>query len=43
MVHEVVEAIDEAGEGECHVAIFSGPDAEERAREYAAWMNGGRS
>lgn len=35
-----VEAINFAGEGECYVAIFSGPLAEERAREYAAWKNG---
>lgn len=34
-----VEAIDFGSEGECYVAIFSGPDAEDRAREYAAWKN----
>jgi hypothetical protein len=32
-----VEAIDHASEGECYVAIFSGPAAQERAEEYAAW------
>jgi hypothetical protein len=32
-----VEAINFASEGECYVAIFSGPDAQERAEEYAAW------
>jgi hypothetical protein len=34
-----VEAIDHQGEGECYVTIFSGPDAEDRARDYAVWMN----
>ena len=33
------EAIDDAGEGECYVVIFTGPRAEERAREYARWKN----
>jgi hypothetical protein len=33
------EAIDDSSEGECYVAIFSGPDAEQKAREYAAWKN----
>lgn len=32
-----VEAIDDAGEGEIRMAVFSGPDAEGRARQYAAW------
>jgi hypothetical protein len=32
-----VEAFDE--EGRCHMATFSGPLAEVRAREYAAWKN----
>lgn len=32
-----VEAIDYESEGECYVTIFSGPSAEERAREYLAW------
>lgn len=31
-----VEAV-ELDEGRCYIAIFSGPDAEVRAREYAAW------
>jgi hypothetical protein len=30
-----VEAIDE--EGSCYVTLFSGPEAKERAQEYAAW------
>jgi hypothetical protein len=34
------EAIDDAGEGECYVVTFTGPRAEERAREYAQWKNG---
>jgi hypothetical protein len=34
-----VEAIDFANEGVCYVAIFSGPNAEQRAREYADWKN----
>jgi hypothetical protein len=34
-----VEAIDHEGDGEVYVAIFSGPDAEARAREYAAFKN----
>jgi hypothetical protein len=33
------EAIDEAGDGQCYVVVFSGPQAEERAREYAQWKN----
>ena len=32
-----VEAVNDAGDGEVYVAIFTGPFAEERAREYAAW------
>jgi hypothetical protein len=32
-----VEAIDHEGEGVVYVAIFSGPRAKERAREYAIW------
>jgi hypothetical protein len=32
-----VEAITE--EGQVLVTLFSGPDAERRAREYAAWKN----
>ena len=35
-----VEAINHRGEGECHVALFMGPQAETAAREYAAWKNG---
>lgn len=34
------EAIDHGSEGECYVVIFSGPNAEARAREYTAWKNG---
>ncbi len=37
-----VEAINRDGDGEVFVAIFSGPDAEARAAEYAAWKNSGR-
>ena len=33
------EAIDYDSEGECYVTIFAGPDAEQRARAYAQWMN----
>lgn len=32
-----VEAI--GNDGEVYVTIFSGPDAEARAREYAAWKS----
>ena len=35
----VVEAINLDGEGECYGARFSGPLAEDRAKEYAAWKN----
>lgn len=53
MLHEVakdqtmsdtwrVEAINEQGDGEVFVTIFSGPDAQARAREYAEWKNGSR-
>lgn len=34
-----VEFIDHANEGECYVTVFTGPDAEERAREYARLKN----
>ncbi len=34
-----VEAIDSDGDGEVYTAIFVGPDAEFRAREYADWKN----
>lgn len=37
-----VEAMNERGDGEVYVAIFSGPDAEARAHEYADWKNGAR-
>lgn len=33
-----VEAINDAGDGEIYVAVFSGPCAKERAEDYAAWM-----
>jgi hypothetical protein len=33
----VVEAVDEEGGGEVYLTRFSGPGAEERAKEYAAW------
>jgi hypothetical protein len=33
----VVEAVDEEGGGEVCLTTFSGPGAEERAREYVAW------
>jgi hypothetical protein len=32
-----VEAIDSKN-GDIYVAVFSGPDSEQRAREYAAWQ-----
>ena len=35
-----VEAINERGDAEVFVTIFSGPDAEHRACEYADWKNG---
>lgn len=35
-----VEAIDFDSEGECYLAVFSGPKAQQRAEEYAAWKNG---
>lgn len=38
-----VEAIDHEHEGQVYVAIFSGPDAQERAEEYAALKNGQES
>ena len=34
-----VEAIDHDSEGEIYMASFSGPKAEERAREYAKFKN----
>ena len=36
----VVEAINLPGEGEIFAACFDGPDAQQRAEEYAAWKNG---
>jgi hypothetical protein len=39
--HWHVEAIDE--QGKIYVAIFSGPEAQERAAEYADWKNGVRN
>lgn len=33
----IVEAIDYQNEGQVYVATFSGPLAQERAEEYAAW------
>jgi hypothetical protein len=35
-----VEAIDFDNEGIIHVTCFSGPDAKERAAEYASWKYG---
>lgn len=35
----IVEAVDHPGEGGIFAARFSGPAAEERAREYAAWVS----
>lgn len=35
----IVEAINLDGDGEVYAARFSGPLAEDRAREYAAWKN----
>jgi hypothetical protein len=34
-----VEAIDSEGDGEVYTAIFVGPDARDRAEEYAGWKN----
>jgi len=34
-----VEATDANRDGEVYVAIFTGPDAESRAREYANWKS----
>lgn len=34
-----VEFIDDKGEGEIEVTLFSGRTAELRAKEYAAWKN----
>lgn len=32
-----VEAIDYESDGQIYVAIFTGPDARQRAHEYAEW------
>jgi hypothetical protein len=34
-----VEAINFDGDGEVYVTIFSGPNAKERAEEYADWAS----
>src|SRR5690348_8986481 len=47
MTYEVAECRDHIGEWRaeasddegCYVVIFSGPNAERRARDYAAWQN----
>mgnify|MGYP001572085326 CR=1 FL=1 len=31
------EAIDHEGDGDCYVVLFSGPNAQIRASEYATW------
>jgi hypothetical protein len=36
----VAGAVNLPGEGEIFLAIFSGPDAQKRAEEYAAWKSG---
>ena len=36
-----VEAINMQGDGEIYTAIFVGPDAKQRATEYAEWKNSG--
>jgi hypothetical protein len=35
----VASAVNDEGDGEIYVAVFSGPRAKERAAEYAEWMN----
>jgi len=37
-----VEAVDFEDEGKVYVAIFSGPNAQERAEEYAEWKGSAR-
>jgi len=37
-----VEAIDMRNDGEVYIAIFTGPDAQARASEYADWKNAGQ-
>jgi hypothetical protein len=38
-----VEAIDRNGTEQLYLAIFRGPAAEARAREYADWKNAART
>lgn len=38
-----MEAVNDKSDGEIYVAIFSGPEAEQRAKGYAALMNSGAS
>lgn len=33
------EAINHASEGEVYRAVFTGPNSQQRAQEYAAWKN----
>jgi hypothetical protein len=35
----IASAIDHEGEGKIYSALFSGPNAKERAEAYAAWKN----
>jgi hypothetical protein len=35
----VAGAVDTGRDGEIHIALFSGPQARDRAKEYAAWKN----
>ena len=35
----VVVAVNEDSKGERYVVLFSGPDAQKRAQEYAEWKN----
>ncbi len=35
-----VEAINHDDDGECYVTIFTGPESERRAKEYASLKNG---
>lgn len=34
-----VEAIDKDGDGQVYIAIFVGPNAQQKAEEYAEWKN----
>lgn len=38
-----VEAIDYDNEGVVYVAIFTGPQADQRAAEYAEWKNSAKT